>query len=222
VEVIRRYQGRIAHWLSEPDKGQANAINKGLRLATGEWVAWQNSDDVFFPGSFRGLVRAATRSPSSGLVIGDIMLIDESDIALRDVRYVRPTYRSLLAEGMVLTNQAAFWRRSAHAEIGYLDESLVCGFDYDWFLRLTRRYPAAHADEIWGGLRLHGRTKSSRMPEVFEAEYRRILAGRETGGLTRRAYELRRLLLMVAGGKFGYVARGIYRRLRGIPDASIQ
>jgi glycosyltransferase involved in cell wall biosynthesis len=222
VDIIRRYQHRIAHWQSEPDCGQANAINKGLRLATGEWIAWQNSDDVYFPGAFQGLARAARRNPDAALLIGDIALIDEGDRVLRDVRYVRPTYRSLLAEGMVLTNQAAFWRRHAHQDLGFLDESFVCGFDYDWFLRLTQRYPAAHAGEIWGGLRLHGRTKSSRIPEVFAEEYRHIRTGREAGRLARHAYELRRLILMLAGGQFGYVTRGIYRRIRGIPDVSVE
>lgn len=214
VEIIRKYADRLAYWVSESDRGQAHAINKGLQRATGEWVAWQNSDDIFYPGTFESLVQEAARSPHADLIIGNMNLIDKNDELLRDLKYVRPTYRSLLAEGMMLTNQAAFWRRKVHDEIGYFDESLNCGFDFEWFLRLLQRYRASHVNEVWGGLRLYENTKTSNIQEVFDAEYQVILQGRQVSPLARRFFQIRRLLLTLGQGHIKYVLRGLIRRAR--------
>lgn len=213
VDIIRKYESRLAYWVSEADQGQAHAINKGLQRASGDWIGWQNSDDIYYPGSFTSLVRAARLSAKADLIIGDMNLVDENDQVLHQLKYVRPTYRSMLAEGMVMTNQAAFWRRSVHGEIGYLDESLHCGFDYDWFLRLLHRRRARHVSETWGGLRMHDDTKTSTRPESFQMEYEKILQGRRVSLTTRRLFQLRRLLLTMADGKFSYVLRGLKRRI---------
>ena len=212
IDIIKKYQERLAYWISEPDRGQAHAINKGLRMATGEWVAWQNSDDVFYPGVFESLAREAAKAPYVDLIIGNMNLIDKEDQVLRDIKYVRPTYRSLLAEGMVLTNQAAFWRRRVHGEIGYFDETLHCGFDYEWFLRLLAGRSAVHVNATWGGLRRHEDTKTSNRQVVFDVEFREILRGREVSSFTKRCFQIRRLLLMFNQGHIRYVSRGLVRR----------
>lgn len=214
VDVIRKYAGRLAYWVSEPDRGQANAINRGLKLATGDWVAWQNSDDIFYPGAFHQLAQAAATKPKSSLIIGNINLIDKDDQLIRDIKYVKPTYKSLLAEGMVLTNQAAFWRHSLHTEIGYLNEGLDCGFDFEWFLRILRNERVAiHVNTTWGALRLHADTKTSNRQDVFDAEYQEILEGRQVSAWSKRYHQLRRLLLLCRSREFRYVSRGLVKRL---------
>ncbi len=214
VDIIRKYADCLAYWVSEPDRGQVDAINKGLQRATGEWLCWQNSDDIFFPGAFDELAKTASTHPKANLIIGDMMLIDKTDRPLRDLRYVTPSHAALLAEGMLLANQAAFWRRDLQERVGLLDESYHCSFDYDWFLRLTRECRGLHVDRFWGGLRLHGATKASNQAEVFLQENRRILKGREIPGWKRRAYMLRRLGLMLRNGNWGYILRGMVRRAR--------
>ena len=215
VELIRKYADRLAYWVSEPDRGQVDAINRGLRRATGEWLCWQNSDDIFFPGAFEQLAEAAAEHPADGLIIGNMMLIDEMDRPLRDLHYVTPDHGAMLAEGMLLANQAAFWRRDVQQRIGLLDESYHCSFDYDWFLRLTAACPGRHVNRTWGGLRLHGATKTSNQATRFTEENRRILAGREVPGWRRRLYMLRRLGQMLGRGELGYVLRGMVRRAGG-------
>ena len=217
VDIIRKYENRLAFWVSEPDQGQAHAINKGLRRATGDWVGWQNSDDVFYPGAFIRVAQAAKKSPRAELIIGDIQLIDEMDKVIRELKYVRPTYESLLAEGMVLTNQASFWRRTLHARIGWLTESLHYGFDYEWFLRVLRETNrAVHVPQCLGALRYHDATKTSRSQALFDAEDRGILAGRLLPGWKKIHYRARRMLLTLADGHFGYVLRGLKRRASGL------
>lgn len=217
VDIIRKYENRLAFWVSEPDQGQAHAINKGLKRATGDWVGWQNSDDIFYPRAFMHVAQAAMRFTNAELIIGDIKLIDELDGVIREMRYVRPTYESLLAEGMVLTNQAAFWHRDLHARVGWLNESLHYGFDYEWFLRVLRETDrAVHVPQVLGALRYHAATKTSRSQALFDEEYRSILAGRILPAWKKSFYRSRRMFLTLANGHFGYVLRGLRRRTSGL------
>ena len=214
VEIIKKYEDKLAFWISEPDHGQTDAINKGLKRATGEWLCWQNSDDIFYEKAFMRLATMSKRHPNVDLIIGDMMLIDKSDNPLRDIRFVKPTYHSVLAEGMVLTNQSAFWKNSIHKKIGYLSETLHYGFDYEWFLRLLKHYRAEHTDHILGGLRIYGQTKTSLNPEKFEQEYATFLPKKPVSNLSKNYFRLRRLSLMLLNGRVNYVFRGILRYLR--------
>lgn len=214
VDIIRKYSDKLAWWVSEPDRGQTDAINKGLRRTTGEWVAWQNSDDIFYPGAFHDMATTAARRPEVGLIIGDMMLVDEHDRPLRDIRYVTPSYNAMRAEGMLIANQAAFWRRGLQEKIGLLDDTFHCSFDYEWFLRLTRHTASVHVPRIWGALRLHSETKTSTKAQMFQEENNRILTGREMPNWLKQLYRLRRLVLMLEQGQLRYVLRGISRRAR--------
>jgi glycosyltransferase involved in cell wall biosynthesis len=209
VEIIKQYQDRISYWESEPDRGQAHAINKGLAIATGEWVGWQNSDDLFSVDAIQKMVERAQLEPLANLVIGDMCLIDAYDKRIRDIKYVTPTYHSILAEGMVLTNQSALWRRSIHYSIGYLNESLHYGFDYEWFLRILEKYRAIHVAKVLGYLRIHDQTKSSLQQPQFQREYALILSGREVSFLTKKLYKLRRYTIYLLRCQFTYLREQI-------------
>lgn len=214
VEIIKRYESKISYWVSEKDRGQAHAINKGLQRATGDWVAWQNSDDTYYPNTFSQLANLVANNSSDQLIIGNMNLIDCDDRLLREMKYVNPTYESMLAEGMVLTNQAAFWRRGLHQKIGFLDETLDCGFDYEWFLRLlAHSNQSRHINKTWGALRLHSDTKTSNRQSIFDQEYSQILAGREPSAWDKRYHLLRRMCLMLAQGELRYVLRGLVARV---------
>lgn len=215
VDLIKKYEKYLTYWVSEKDDGQAQAINNGLKRATGEWVAWQNSDDIFYPGTFKSLANAANKNNQSSLIIGNMNLIDEQNDVINDLKYVTPTYQSLIAEGMVLTNQAAFWRRSIHEEIGYLNEDLHYGFDFEWFLRVLENGKATHVNQTWGGLRMHSHTKTSQFHALFDKEYAQIRAGRQASKTQLRLHQLRRLSLMAVRGDFSYILRGVRRRLSG-------
>jgi len=215
VDIIRKYEDRLAYWVSEPDRGQTEAINKGLRRTTGEWLSWQNSDDVYYPDTFLDVAKAAAKHPEADLLIGNMMLIDSYDRELRYIQYVTPSYGALLAEGMILTNQAAFWKRRIHDEIGWLDESLHYSFDYEWFLRIAKNHRGVHVNKMWGGYRLHDETKTHNMAERFNEERARILQGRVFPRWKVRLYQFRRVVLMLGQGEIGYLVRGLFRRLQG-------
>jgi glycosyltransferase involved in cell wall biosynthesis len=217
VDIIRKYQSQVAYWVSEADKGQAHAINKGLRRATGDWVAWQNSDDVYYPGVFASLADMAKKHPDIKLIVGDMMLIDTSDQILRDIRYVRPCHKAMLVEGMLLANQVSFWRRDIHQQLGWMDEDLHFSFDYEWFLRLTKHCEGIHANRFWGALRLHGGSKLSKWPEKACLEHAMVRPryGPELPLWEANLYRAHRLAQLVANGAVRYVIRGILRRLKG-------
>ena len=213
VDIIKRYASKLAYWASEPDEGQSHAINKGLMKSTGDWVCWQNSDDIFYPFSFQHVAQVIQKTPKLDFIIGDINLIDKNDKLIRPMCYVKPTYQSLIAEGMVLTNQAAFWKRCVHNEIGWLDENLHYGFDYEWFLRLLKHTKQSrHIPKFLGALRHHSETKTSLNQVKFQEEYAKILDGRSLNVVTRFFYKSRRLFLSLANGQFSYVFNGIKTR----------
>jgi hypothetical protein len=163
-------------------------------------------------GTFKSLANAARKNSQSSLIIGNMNMIDERDDVISDLKYVTPTYQSLLAEGMVLTNQAAFWRRSIHEKVGYLNEDLHYGFDFEWFLRVLQNGRATHVNKTWGGLRMHSETKTSQFQVLFESDYAKILEGRQVSIAKLRVYQLRRLFLMLVKGDLAYIVRGVRRR----------
>jgi hypothetical protein len=143
------------------------------------------------------------------------MLIDAHDKRIRDLQYLTPNYNALRAEGMLLANQAAFWRCSLHDRLGYLNDKLHYLFDYEWFLRVTQHTQGRHINRTWGALRYHATTKTSTQSAAFEAETRLVLADRELNRWQIVFYKLRRYGLLLAHGHCWYVARGIWRRLSG-------
>ncbi|MDA9389913.1 glycosyltransferase involved in cell wall biosynthesis [Bradyrhizobium sp. USDA 3311] len=214
-EIIESYSDRLTFWVSEKDRGQVHALNKGLQRATGDWVGWQNSDDFYLPGAFESFAVATQRYPDADIVVADIVLVDEAGTPIRDVRYVKPTYESVFAEGMLLANQAAFWRRALHERVGFLDERYNCSFDYDWFIRLLKCGRAVHVREHWGCLRYHDQSKTSVLAEHFAKENLAIRGGHAPSGLSVAYSQLRRLALTLARGDIGYVMRGLRRRTGG-------
>jgi glycosyltransferase involved in cell wall biosynthesis len=209
VEIIKKYEDKLKWWVSEKDGGQVNAINKGLRRATGDWVAWQNSDDLYFKNVLNDLSLAIKKNPEVSLIIGDIFLIDDQDRKLRDIKYVKPTYKSVLAEGMVLTNQSAFWLRDIHNKIGFLNERYQYSFDYEWFLRLLKYAKAKHVNKTWGAFRQHINSKTFLFSSKFKEETTRVNYNYKPKFLEKIFYKFRRTILMLAMGHWRYVLRGI-------------
>ena len=118
VEIIKKYEKYLACWVSEKDKGQSDAINKGFKKASGDIIAWQNSDDIYLPGVFEKVALLFSKRKDMDVVFGNIYLIDENDNILRDIRYVPFSLKSFLYEGCNITNQATFWRRSEERRVG--------------------------------------------------------------------------------------------------------
>ena len=170
VEIIRKYEDRLAHWESAPDNGQADAIYRGFEKATGEIIAWLNSDDYYFPGALAHSVEAFKRQPQAELLIGGCLTVDP-DGAEMYRNYGFPfTFDALLHWGCRFNQPASFWKREALFEVGGFDKSLRHCFDYDMYLRLAKRRPAIATRRILAAFRSHPMSKTNTLRDVKKAE----------------------------------------------------
>ncbi len=216
LEILQKYDKNISYWISEEDSGPCEAINKGLQKVTGDWVAWQNSDDIYLPGAFAKVaqvISAIGARDKIALVTGNMRLIDMNGDTLREMKYVRPTFRSLLAEGMVLTNQAAFWRADISQNIGFFDSSYICSFDYDWFVRILKKYTALHLNETIGCLRLYEETISHQNKANCLSERDLIILKHNIKFRFKSYFLIRRLVLMLKNLELGYIIQGALKRV---------
>jgi glycosyltransferase involved in cell wall biosynthesis len=176
ADLILRYAPWLAYWVSEPDRGQSEAINQGWRRVTGEIVAYLNSDDTYLaPDVLSRVVGEFLAHPEAGLVHGDCVVLNEGGAAI-DVWRSRPAqFRDLLFHNHVL-QPAAFLRRDVLERVGLLDESLQFTMDVEYWLRVTAEFPARYLPGALAGYRLHGGSKSMASFRRFVAERERIQA----------------------------------------------
>ena len=181
VEIIRKYEKFIAYWVSEPDKGQVDALNKGFLKATGEWLSFQNSDDVYFPGTFYRFGNEIKRNKNVDLLYGDLFMITPDDQVTELLKTLPYSFLCQLVEGMQIHNQSLFFRKRLLEKFGPFDESYRFAFDYEFVMRFTAQ-PAVRAkrlEGLAGALRIHDEAKSSTIAQVGRQEHQKIQAAFE-------------------------------------------
>jgi glycosyltransferase involved in cell wall biosynthesis len=181
LEIIRRYANlapeRLVWWVSEPDQGQTDAINKGFAHASGDIFAWLNSDDTYLPGAISEAVEFLQTHPEVGMVYGDATLVDR-DGKVIGLFPARQTDFSRLRQGYVhIPQQASFFRADLWKRVGPLDPTFFFAMDYDLWVRIARLAPLRYYPRLWANFRLHDTGKSvvadSRCwPEMLRVHYR--------------------------------------------------
>ncbi|NPV76176.1 MAG: glycosyltransferase [Anaerolineae bacterium] len=159
-EIIERYADRLAGWVSEPDQGQTDAINKGFARARGEVLAWLNSDDTYQPGAVREVVEFLQSHPEAGMVYGDTNFIDEDGRVIGRFPAHQTDYRRLRQGYVHIPQQASFFRAELWRQVGPLDPSFYFAMDYDLWVRLAARAPLVYLPRVWANFRLHGGGKT--------------------------------------------------------------
>lgn len=164
VEIIKKYESKLAYWVSEPDRGQSHAINKGWQRATGEIVAWLNSDDTYEPDAIRKTVEVLQKNPEVDMIYGNCFLIDEDgqiispfwhNDQLINIRQMIKDYRFCLPQ------QTVFIRKNILNRVGLLDENLHYKMDRDLYIRIGLNGSVAMIQEHLANFRCHGRAKST-------------------------------------------------------------
>jgi glycosyltransferase involved in cell wall biosynthesis len=173
-QIIQRYGGRLAWWVSEADHGQAEAINKGFQHANGEIVAWLNSDDVYLPGAVQSAVDALQANAQAGLVYGDAITIDPGGRPLNRLVFDDWGLPDLM-NFRVICQPAVFMRRAVLEKAGYLDASYHYMLDHQLWLRMARLAPIQHIPQLWAADRHHPAAKNVSQAAGFAQETLRLV-----------------------------------------------
>jgi glycosyltransferase involved in cell wall biosynthesis len=178
VETLRRHPHLV--WVSEPDRGQADAVNKGFRMANGAIFGWLNADDLYLPGAVTTAV-STLRKTGCGLVHGGWCQIDQHGAAIRErIPPVRFDLKAQLNERNAVCQPGAFFTRAAFESVGGLDPSYRYAMDYELWLKLGARVGVTHVDAVLGAYRLHPASKTVAERPGFWAET--VRASRAHGG----------------------------------------
>lgn len=159
LDIVRRYEDRITGWISEKDRGYADALGKGFERAGGDILCWINVGDVYLSGAFD-----AARTSLAGdidLIFGDDFYIAEDNRVLTYSRGWVPDLRMAMLYGSWTPLQdACFWRRELYGRIGGIDRTLQYAADYDLFLRMALAGRAKYIPKAFSAFRRHGGQKS--------------------------------------------------------------
>jgi len=228
-EVIERYQDKFAWWVSESDQGQADAINKGFRKATGEIVAWLNSDDLYLPGTISSAVELFQKNPAAGVIYGDAVSADADGRLLNELRFSSWGTRDFL-QFNIICQPAVFMKRSIVEKVGYLDPNYHFFLDHQLWIRLSRETEFVHHPEIWAVSRYHQDAKNVTMASGCGAEVIKIMdwaekepdlagiIGNNYHQVWAGAYQMIARYLL-DGGKPGEAFRTYYKAARTWPPS---
>lgn len=231
LDLLAGYGSRL-RWISEPDGGQADGIDKGIRRTTGEIVGWLNADDLYVPGAVSRAVEAFASHPTVAGVYGGADYIDETGAFIGRCTHIEPFDLCRLIDVLdFIVQPATFFTRAAYLAAGGLDNSLHYCLDYDLWIKMGRAAPLHHVGETLAHVRLYPDTKTASgglarlveiermiqrhgrpsLPEQFQPEMVRAALISLMAGLRDRHYAQ-------AGhaGRYAleYGARTLVRRLR--------
>jgi glycosyltransferase involved in cell wall biosynthesis len=164
ADIIHKYEKQLAYWTSEPDRGQADAINKGWRRATGEILAYINSDDTYCPGALRFVAEAFARDPEGGLVYGRCNVIDEQSAVLRERRAKEVSFPELLRWSPSIPQPTMFVRCAVIESVGLLNTDLQYTMDYELTLRVGMKYKMGFIPHVLANMRDHPAAKTALDP----------------------------------------------------------
>lgn len=179
VEIVRKYEDRLAWWVSETDSGQAEAINKGFARAKGEFVAWLNSDDMYAPGMLNHAIGVLRAHPEVGLVFGNAVSIDEDGLPLNEATFGDWSLEDLMAFN-IIWQPAVVFRKSVLEQAGYLNPEFHYMLDHHLWLRMARHTALKYVPTLWAFARHHTSAKNVAQPEGFGREALEVLEWMET------------------------------------------
>lgn len=161
VEILRKYEDRLAYWVSEPDGGQSDALNKGFKLATGEIIGWLNSDDMYCQGALWNIAQMLNDNPDCRVLHGGLFIINTKDQIVDATWPLKNDIKYTFYVGLDVHQQALFWRRDLMEKVGLIDEQLSFSMDLDFILRLLIDGIARRTKFHLGMFRVHETSKSA-------------------------------------------------------------
>ena len=223
VKIIRRYEQYLSYWDSNPDGGQSAAVAAGFRRATGEILAWINSDDVYLPGVLRRVGQFFRSDNRLDVCYGNMHVLDKEGKTVAERRVVN--YSSNLLRlgfrygGLGIYQPASFWRRNLYEKVGGLNPSLFFCMDNDLFIRFVMS--GANFKFIQAplyGFRAHPKSKTSMRQNIAELEFKALIEKYDLDWTSFRARCIRTAIRFYRGWKHCLGGEGLYLAKRLLPN----
>jgi len=162
LEILEKYRNKFSYFLSEPDTGMYNAMNKGIKKATGEWIFILNSDDLFFNQNSVEHAVNHLKNYNGDILLGDIYLdhTENPEIHNRIRNYKHLNIMQIYYNG--LYQQAMFYRRNIFERLGYFDENYKIISDVDWFYKNHKNLQIKYIPLVFCKFRIGGRSASEK------------------------------------------------------------
>jgi glycosyltransferase involved in cell wall biosynthesis len=160
VDIIRRYADRLSYWVSEPDRGQSDALIKGFARARGEIQGWLCSDDLLLPGALESVGRYFATHPEVGAVYGDALWIDAAGNHLRTKKESGFHRLAFMFDHNYIPQPSMFWRRSLYEKVGGLDPEFHLAMDFDLWERFSQVTRIAHIPRYLSCMRFYPEQKT--------------------------------------------------------------
>ena len=175
VEIIRKYEQHLAYWVSEPDRGQSHAINKGLEKSTGEIVAWLNSDDYYTPDTLDLVAKELSTASGHFALVGHCLKVFSDNTPLWICRGHFESLSRLLEfwNGYSMPQSSIFWRREVFNRIGFLNEDHHYIMDFDYWVRIASHYNFRNIDKVLSHATHHENAKTGDNYQTYYSHLRK-------------------------------------------------
>jgi glycosyltransferase involved in cell wall biosynthesis len=176
VEIIKKYEKHLAYWVSEPDRGHGNALNKGFARATGEIMAWLNSDDKYFPGALCDIAEIFETFNDINWITGKTCQWDENGELSYEAYVYKNVYDFLIGHYQWIQQESTFWRRGLWEKAGgYINEQYQLMVDGELWTRFFRFDDLWHVNRKLGGYRFHATNRARLFPKEVVADMEKAI-----------------------------------------------
>lgn len=202
LAILKKYEGKLK-WSSGKDKGQSDAINKGLKMATGDVVTWLNSDDYYLPHTLQKVAEAFEKNKETQWITGDYKIVDEKG---KQIQSFIPWYKGLLRKyptfnmlslANFIIQPSTFWKRTLMEKVGYLKEEYHLCMDYDLWLRIMKTYQPTVIPSPLSAFRIHGTSKGKLLYEKQFEEEVQIIASYKINNFIKIAHILHNKIVTI-------------------------
>ncbi len=220
VKIIKKYEKYLSYWVSEKDKGQADAIRKGFNNSTGDILAWLNSDDIYVPQVLFFIMKIFKSDNCIDMIYGNAYLINKDDEIIYEHRSIPFNLNTCVIVGGILDQVSTFWKKNIYQKVGGINLNYIFCMDLELFVRINKIAKIKFISEFFACARQHERSKSSLLQDIHLQERGKI--SNEYLGINRNSlkfkflyniYNLRRLIIYIFHGEFIYIFKALMRKI---------
>ena len=232
IDMIKKYEKYISYWVSENDRGQSHALNKGFKQATGDIFGWLNSDDLYYPNSFYIVIEYFKKYLRKDIIIGDYLTVDTNDENAKLIYALDFNINHFIYEGSICNAQSCFWRKKVHDKFGLFDKKLEKTMDYDMLVRFginegNRKF--VYTKRVMGCFRRHKNQKSLGVFDKIVLDEQKLISKKNNliirhsieAKFYRLLYRCRRILWYLKLGGIEYILLKLYYKYKSISHQHI-